>query len=299
MKVSYFHSTVSPVFRVPSAPEGKKNIHFAAKQVEFSEIIQAVKARKFESKIGSIMHNYKALKRTALPCFTPSGTFRLRQDNDLLVYSGILCLDYDNVGYLYELKQKAQDDPHTLAAFYSPSYKGLKVFVQVSTPADCHLMAYQAVAAHYDEVLGAEHDRKCKNISRLCFIGSDADVVYNPTANYFVPERTTTNDVPRVAPDIEMLASNSNSVFGWLYNFTLKKAIGYFDGNRNNFLFAFACNCNRYGIHIDRAIEFASIVWNQNQTGISWDEVTKTVRSAYNYQAEHAKFTMPQFEKIY
>jgi len=91
-------------------------------------------------------------------------------------YSGILCLDLDNLGNrILDARRRLEGDNHVLAIFVSPSGTGLKVLVAVSaTDPEEHLACFLAAESHF-KALGFIPDPVCKDIARLCFASWDPD----------------------------------------------------------------------------------------------------------------------------
>jgi len=59
----------------------------------------------------------------------------------------------------------------------------------------------------------------------------------------------------------------------------------YAEGNRNNYIFLLACNCNRRGLPEDQTLYFCC-----EQFDLSSDEIKNTVASAYKKTEEHGKY---------
>jgi hypothetical protein len=144
-----------------------------------------------------------ALKRL-LPAIASSGKFdgkRCGENNT--EYSHLVVLDIDKLTdeQLLPLKQKICACPHTLACFVSPSGRGLKVFVCVSTDAKDHLKAFLALQQYYQKLTGVKIDASGKDIARLCFVSYDPQLYHNPGAAIFNP-MTGTTGVPFHEPTL-------------------------------------------------------------------------------------------------
>jgi uncharacterized protein YoaH (UPF0181 family) len=284
MLVSVFMNAFLPYVIIPNAPEDNNRIHHPSGKLEFREIIELICGGRWEIHIEKIKADGYKQNKTLIPCFTPAGVFRFRSDNELLSYSQIVSLDFDNISSVYQLKQAAIKDPHTMAAFFSPSFAGLKVFVKVNTQAGQHATAFEQVKRYYENLLGCKSDEKVKNLSRLCFVSSDRSAFYTEDAKVFEIDYSTRRPViPKAAA----------FTFQFLKDFTEKKAGYYCNGNRNAFIFLFSNNCNRYGIEQELAEQFCEELRQQDAAGLSSGEVLSTVRSAYRNKHEHAKFIVP------
>lgn len=233
-----------------------------------------------------------------LPAFTPSGTFVGGRKLELLKqYNGFVHLDFDKLKpeQLKDAFQLISQIPFTFACFRSPSGNGLKVFIEVNTTAEKHDIAYRQVQTYYETWLNIPSDPKCKDVTRLCFVSDDPDLFLNPDNQKFdvAPDAAIFYEAlpnitsPPVAPTlpIQSSANDSNSQFEDCIRFTEQKE-QYHDGNRNNYIYLLACNCNRKGISEDDA---------RSQISMAFDlpdkEITASVKSAYqNHFADFAKF---------
>ena len=115
------------------------------------------------------------LKRR-LPGVTPSGRFAKRASTEILVHSGILCVDVDELDDPILLREKLKSDPFALTAFVSPTGRGLKVWVRILPDTSLHHASFLAAKTHFKEVHGVDIDGDCKDLARLCFVSNDADI---------------------------------------------------------------------------------------------------------------------------
>lgn len=115
-----------------------------------------------------------------LPYITPSGTFSSRKDSDLLIYSGIICIDLDNCNI--EIKDTLAGDTflNPTMIFISPSGNGLKVFISIENAfVENHLKYFSAISQYLLNTYRLEADKACKDISRACFLCNDPAVYYS------------------------------------------------------------------------------------------------------------------------
>jgi putative DNA primase/helicase len=131
----------------------------------------------------------KAAKQTVdgrkkrLPGVMWSGTFRRRNQNDLLQHSGLLCADLDELAErITELRAKLVTSLHLWALFTSPTGDGLKCVFRVPADAERHKASFRAVERHVRELAGVQIDQSCSDVSRLCFLSYDPDVHLNEDA---------------------------------------------------------------------------------------------------------------------
>ncbi|WP_040280859.1 DUF3987 domain-containing protein [Psychroserpens damuponensis] len=225
-----------------------------------------------------------------LVAFTPSATFEGgRKMEYFKQYSGFVHLDFDKLepDELQEAKQKIQSIPYTFACFTSPSGNGLKVFIEINTDAEHHKTAYAQVQAYYEKEVGIEADPKCKDITRLCFVSYDPDGYKNiqnekfkvKTETVLQPLTASTPKTVVTQNPIPNENANNSETFTEVITFTENKE-SYADGNRNNFIYQLACNCNRRGIVYDDALHLILNTYDLNQ-----EEIKASVKSAYDNNA--------------
>ncbi len=149
------------------------------------DFLEDIKTGKWEKQVNEIRATLAAngkgaandLKRDLLPAVTFSGQFVRRNLDGLREHSGLLCLDFDNLGNgLTAAKESLVADGHVLAVFVSPSGCGLKALVAVeATDSESHGRAFQ-VAETYFQSRGLIADSTGKDVCRLCFASCDSEV---------------------------------------------------------------------------------------------------------------------------
>jgi len=258
------------------------------------DVLQEIKSDKYQSDINSIRYAlHKGDEKTAseiksgLIGFTTSGTFGAsRTKTNINSYSQIVGLDFDHISlnYLEELSTLINDCKHTFASFVSPSGEGLKVFIKVNTNAEQHTTAYNQVANFYKELSGYDFDAKCKDITRLCFVSCDAELFLNENAVIFEVKEEVK---PLKSEPIREVKHNltTDELLDKCLKFTENKE-QYYNGNRNNFIFLFSCNANKYGIYEEDTLNFCL-----NNFDLEEKEITATIKSTYkNQSADFAKY---------
>ncbi len=233
-------------------------------------------------------------KKQQLPAFTPSATFtEKRLLPNMENYSGFVHLDFDKLTpeQLNAAFQIIAAIPYTFICFISPSGNGLKVFIEVNTGAEHHDTAYQQVMEYYQNATGLKADVKCKDITRLCFVSHDPQLYKN-----IYNEKFRVKDIPvqaKPVPVVTMQETREESTAPDEYLLTFQQQITftnqkteYTNGNRNNYMYLLASNCNRAGIpQSDTEILCAQ------HFDLSEKEIKDSVSSAYkHHQPEFAKF---------
>jgi len=235
----------------------------------------------------------QALKQQ-LPAFTPSATFKeKRLLPNMEQYSSFVHLDFDKLSKeeLDAAFQIIADIPYTFLCFISPSGNGLKVFIEVNIGAEHHDTAYLQVMQYYQSATGLKADEKCKDITRLCFVSYDPQLYKNIYNEKFqVKDMPVSNLSLTSTPVIQLVEESSSSdeyilQFQQQVLFTNQKS-AYTDGNRNNYIYLLASNCNRAGIPEQNTLELCA----QHYT-LSEKEIKASVRSAFtHHKTEFAKF---------
>ena len=238
-------------------------------------------------------------KKKQLLAFTPSAVFsEKRQMPFLEMYSGFVHLDFDKL--TSEQLQTAfaiiSKISYTSLCFISPSGNGLKVFVEVSTELEHHDIAYLQVQKYYEDATGLKADPSCKDVTRLCFMSHDPNA-YRTIQNekfivalpQFIQEQQsqTPTAIAPVVPieQAEPEDLNITFLFNQQIQFTNQKA-SYTDGNRNNYIYLLASNCNRVGL----SQSDTEILCTQH-FDLSEREIKTAVNSAYiKHTQEFAKF---------
>jgi len=252
--------------------------------VELESILLSIKDGYYESKVDQ--YRFSEIDKRLLPCFTPSGIFRKRQDNELLQYSNIIHLDFDKVKALEKAVFEINLDKYTYGSFISPSMNGIKVFVKTNNPSHLHQECFKQVKEYYQDLIGCKIDESGKNLSRLCYVSHDLNAYIN---NYSAVFNLTVK--PKQLPAFR--ETINNSIASYLIGFTNKR-ITYIDGYRNNYIFLLACNCNRYGVDKIEAQSMCQNVWVTDNSNFSELELLNTVDSAYRNQNEFAKYHLPK-----
>ena len=242
-------------------------------------------------------------KKKQLLAFTPSAVFsEKRQMPFLEMYSGFVHLDFDKL--TPEQLQTAfaiiSKISYTSLCFISPSGNGLKVFVEVSTELEHHDIAYLQVQKHYEDATGLKADPSCKDVTRLCFMSHDPNA-YRTIQNekfivalpQFIQEQQSQTPTA-IAPVVPIVTAepedlNITFLFNQQIQFTNQKA-SYTDGNRNNYIYLLASNCNRVGL----SQSDTEILCTQH-FDLPEREIKTAVNSAYSHHTqEHKKFEPKQ-----
>ena len=196
---------------------------------------------------------YDAKKRK-LPAVTWSGSFKVRKASEIIQYSNIVCLDIDHLTdkQVSELRKKLMEDEHVFFAFMSPSGKGFKILIRVSSGPENHLAAFLHLQKHFESKYLMKIDESGKDVSRLCFVSYDPDAIRNDDSKIFEVDLaygkvSTVYNPPaglqnnQVSKDLQFILETCK---GWLST----GGFTYTQGQRNRYVHALACAVNRCGM---------------------------------------------------
>ena len=112
---------------------------------------------------------------------TFSGLFYKRNDQSLKQHSGLLCLDFDHLKNLEEVRQWLLNDDYfeTQLLFRSPSGDGLKWIINIDISKTTHADYFRAVANYLKQTYNVDVDQSGKDICRACFLPHDPNCYIN------------------------------------------------------------------------------------------------------------------------
>ena len=264
MRISYYNSTKE----------------YKNQKEELSSLLNRIRDGEWKDEVSTLRHHLEndekkeaMMIKGSLPAFTHNATFNDQRKLDYIdTYNGLIGLDYDKVDDVEELKTKVMTIPYTYTAFISPSGNGLKVFVRTTASIENHKEAFNLIRRHYDEVVGVESDGSVQDISRLCYVSYDKDLYLNESS--------------------EVVELTSKSSPEWIWSFT-SNLYQFETGQRNNFIYRYGCNANRYDIDINDTINYAL---NYSESDFTSDEIHQAVESAYeNNTHERGKYAGTAF----
>lgn len=228
--------------------------------------------------------------KKSLSAFTVSATYQsLRRKGNMTGYNPLQILDIDNLdpADIPRLRQLINEAPYTVYSFLSPGGRGLKVIVYsavaIEMVADNHRVIYNTLKDWYADLLHVEIDASGSDAGRLCFVSYDPDLYASPR---FDPWMRTGEGLP---DNLLMLPpqTKSRKKAGATQEASMQliqarkrmdKQLTYNEGNRNNYVYRFACLCNRMGIAPQKLIDYCSTEF----TDLPAQECNNAVASAYN-----------------
>lgn len=257
------------------------------------EEIRQLNAKKNDSYITKkekeeIDERIKIIKRN-LPAIIPSAIISTRDGNikpedKIIKLTGLLHVDIDNYqGDLNELKKRLAGDKYIYLAFISPSGRGIKIFTRVQYNNESvknqidefHLYINEFIA-YIEGKYNVTCDKSARDITRLCFLSYDKDLIYNANSEYF----TLANNYNYVIDTKKIGAvepiKDSSAVLHYIYEQIIRERGAFIEGNRNNFTYYFAIKTALAGIDINEAINYLP-----EGNGFTKREIQRTFESAY------------------
>jgi len=215
--------------------------------ISLLEALDIIGSDDLSEKVNAIANATDDAKRTSLksklPAVTWSGLFEKRKATALKTYSGVICFDFDKLtpAQLTAAREKLRTDNHILAYFYSPSGKGLKVLIKVTSGPENHKAAFLQLAEYFKTGYNLIADESGKDVPRLCFLSWDNGIYINENS---APVEIKLATAPVAATVID---TPLNERFEVLREFTSRK-IAYVENSYNAHLSTFAINCKENAI---------------------------------------------------
>lgn len=210
--------------------------------ITVGQALSRIKKGKSKEKVEQIRRlgsgsEYESVKKS-LPSPLFSGVFKSRNDNNIISYTGLICLDFDKCR-INDKMSSLKRNKHVIACWVSPSGNGVKALVEVSEPEN-HTQHFDALIEDFEGL-----DPSGRNLSRVCFESYDPDM--------YVARKWEIYDrkVEKVYEAVPVKVTTENTVYERLKKWMINKGEGFFEGNRNNFVFKLTCGCLRFGLSSD------------------------------------------------
>lgn len=167
-----------------------ENLRSKGYQVELRSILEDIRNGRWADLIRNARglpvgsQAYQKAKR-GLPSFMVSGTSSGgRKSKDFLAHSGCLQIDIDKVEgeSVSSLRDRLGQDRYILAAWISPSGLGVKAIMLIPACSRHHKKAFRFAYEYMRRTHSVEIDPSCSDLTRVCYISHDPDLVYNPSA---------------------------------------------------------------------------------------------------------------------
>jgi hypothetical protein len=146
-------------------------------------LLSTIKSEKYKSEVEKLRaeenKSIRAVLKKDIDYVTWSGTFINRNNNKLLEHSNFICIDFDELTDIENVRKILISDLYTFALFLSPSGNGLKVLVIIDGTK--HTESYLELEKYYLTKYGLTTDKACKDVARACFMSYDPELYVNST----------------------------------------------------------------------------------------------------------------------
>jgi hypothetical protein len=253
-------------------------------------ILNAIKSGRWKDRVEEVRGMQAGPARDKvkqkLPAAIFSGVFEEREDDACVLYNQIMVVDIDELpkSRLPALKSKMREKEWCIAYFEGVT-KGIKILVAIDSDSTMHRdHAFPQIEEYFLDQYNIKIDRKCKNLSRLCFVSYDPET--------YIAENFKPMHIDRREDDFSKFVrvhkqSNSDryeqvmdarKIFETCIKMVKKsKTGGYHKGNRNNYIFALACLCGEFGIDPNDVL----MMIYERYSSLAFKEIKTTVESAY------------------
>ena len=228
--------------------------------------------KRVRAKIKRDDQNEEKLSSLPVICFT--GEFKgTRCEENFVKHSGLECLDFDKLPdtEISNKKRLLSELPFVVACFVSPTGKGIKAVVRV--------LDGEKRSQHYLSLLKdfPDADPSTKDVARCCYECADKEIYINYKATAY----SKIVEVERSYVKVQS-SKSSNSNFSNIEKWLEKKRNIYESGNRNNFIFALASACCRFGITEQETASLIEQNYLSKDSEFTVKEMMQGVKSAYS-----------------
>ncbi len=121
---------------------------------------------------------------------TFSGLFRRRSEKELIMHSGLICIDFDHIEGIERLKHQLINHEYfeTELLFTSPSGNGLKWIISVELEDWEHSRVFKAVVNCLNATGLPPVDMSGSDVARACFLSYDPQAYINPKYKDYAKE---------------------------------------------------------------------------------------------------------------
>lgn len=173
---------------------------------------------------------YNSKKRELLPAFTFSGTFFERKAHTLKKYNQIMSIDIDDlsISELERIRNVALKDDYIFAFWKSPSNCGIKALICLESKVIIdnnyftirlfHQKAFSLLKDYFKNRHNVEIDKKCGDISRLCFVSCDESLICKNEAKTFKIDDFNISDIKTISKRVKRIMSCVKIDRNTLYN---------------------------------------------------------------------------------
>jgi hypothetical protein len=259
------------------------------KQIQIGSFLQLIKNRNYDVRVAIIRQcrenedfDRQAQEKKELPAITFSGLFyNSRKIACISEYNNICVVDVDHVPKenISNILQHFKLDPYIFSFWTSPSGDGIKGLVkfkynesfELSESQDYHKQAFSLLATYMKEKYDIEIDRSGSDITRLCFVSSDSNLIIKNIADEFVIKEC--KSIPR-----SILRTKNENIKTKQYHSIGRIFV------RKNHLFPMGRNKQKHRTQIQKYIRFLK---NRNlsitASDEKWYHVAYSISNSFTY----------------
>ena len=258
------------------------------------KVLESIKDGTYKTQVANIRLETDKTKRNEakqkIPYVTFGGTFSTRSNKNLKAFSGLGCLDFDDVKDLETLKDDINGDEYTFASFVSPSGNGLKVLVKMPPVDnnDDYQDYYSEITKHYSQYY--ELDESTKDLARACYVSFDEGLFLNAESQLFTEKFN--RPLPEEKEIVNIPITESDEIAERLEKWFTKRWTGT---NRNTNLHAYARQMNAFGVSKDVCEKY---LLRYEQPGFKSSEIQMLIDSAYRYTTEFGSLSFEDSKQV-
>lgn len=186
---------MSEITLYPSIKEAKNG-----ETISINEFLNSVKTGRWKTQVDRIKSitdkkTRQEEKTNNIPYVTISGKFKERNKHGLEKHSGFICMDFDDVDQVDDVRELLRKDKYVYSAFTSISGRGLAALVRIDPKK--HLDAFLALEVYFANQYGLMVDRQCKDVSRPRYVSADAYLFINDTSEIFTSYLPKSEKIPQ------------------------------------------------------------------------------------------------------
>jgi len=173
------------------------------KQMSIGDFLLSIKNEKYKYEVTNLRNYYNkgdlkryGLGKTRLPSVAFSGLFSgIRSKESLIKYNDVCVIDIDKISIqeIQKCLNILHSDPFVFSFWLSPSGRGIKGLIKfsfimapsVSSSHEYHKFAFSELNNYFIKKYNIEIDRTGSDITRLCFVSSDQELVLKEQVDEF------------------------------------------------------------------------------------------------------------------
>jgi hypothetical protein len=193
-------------YNTPSDPANVSLIAWLTSS-KYKDKVEAIRSTEDKQTRGEL--------KSQLPAITPSGQFSYRSQNSLLIHSGLIQIDLDNLdeGDLEAIKKDLQTLDEIAYLGLSVSGRGLWGLIPMPRDPEFHRDYFEVLSQTFKELIGITLDDKPKNVASLRGYSYDPEGYFNHSA---IPFLNKSKPIPRTNTKPARTERSSKGLEDWI-----------------------------------------------------------------------------------